>query len=42
MENYFKALSLFILPFILISCGPKLTNFNDKANWGPIKWRRSY
>ena len=32
MENYFKALSLFILPFILISCGPKLTNFNDKAN----------
>ena len=41
MKNNLKALSLFILPFTLISCGPKLTNFNDKANWDPIKWRRS-
>ena len=32
MKNNLKALSLFILPFTLISCGPKLTNFNDKAN----------
>ena len=36
MNKLVKALSLLILPFTLVSCSSKLTNFEDKDKWGPL------
>ena len=36
MNKLVKALSLLILPFTLVSCSSKLTNFDDKDKWGPL------